>query len=57
MKINQPEGAMELLFEQLGSALIAQLHGKETLALSFSAESSQFMRFNGSRIRQSGMVD
>jgi len=57
VKTNRAEETMEHLFEQLGSALIAQLDGQESLALSFAAENSQFMRFNSSRIRQSGMVD
>ncbi|MBC8212196.1 MAG: TldD/PmbA family protein [Gammaproteobacteria bacterium] len=57
MKTKQAVGPMEQLFNQLGSALMAELRGQESLALSFGAENSQFTRFNGSRIRQTGLVD
>ncbi|MDJ0806381.1 MAG: metallopeptidase TldD-related protein [Gammaproteobacteria bacterium] len=49
--------SMELLFEQLSSALFAELHDNEALSLSVSGEDSQFIRINGGLIRQIGTVE
>ncbi len=42
--------------EQLAEGLFAGLEANEQLALSLSAEDSQFIRFNNARIRQTGQV-
>ncbi len=44
-------------FAALTDALVARLTGDEILLLSFAGEGSDFVRFNGGRVRQAGRVD
>ncbi|WP_346291326.1 TldD/PmbA family protein [Sphaerothrix gracilis] len=46
----------ETLFEQLADRLRSQLQAEETFTLTLSGESSQFVRFNQAKVRQSGLV-
>lgn len=48
---------MENNFYQVGEKLVQQLVNDEKLKISFGAESSQFIRFNGAKVRQTGLVD
>jgi predicted Zn-dependent protease len=45
------------LFESISDHLTGQLTGDEVLLLEFSGEGSDFVRFNGGRVRQAGHVD
>lgn len=47
---------MRNYFETLAASVQKKLHGNEEFRLSFSAESSDFIRFNKSKIRQPGHV-
>ena len=47
---------MQDYFFTLADALQAQVHGAETLLLSFDGEDSDFIRFNRARVRQAGSV-
>jgi predicted Zn-dependent protease len=47
---------MQDYFFSLADALQTQLHGDETLLLSFAGETSDFIRFNHARVRQAGSV-
>lgn len=44
-------------FKKLSDALFAELKGQEELNISLSAEDSQFVRFNGSKVRQNTAVE
>jgi len=44
-------------FEDLSNRILGQLEPGEELNLSLSSEASQFVRFNGPRVRQAGRVD
>lgn len=44
-------------FEAARDALFSELRAGEAAALAFEAESSDFMRFNGAKVRQSGSVE
>ncbi|PSN17855.1 Zn-dependent protease [filamentous cyanobacterium CCP5] len=46
----------ELTFNQLSEALMAQILPQESALLQLGAETSQFIRFNRGRVRQSGQV-
>ena len=48
---------MENKFNKISESLFTDLKNGEDLILSFSGENSQFIRFNNSAIRQTGMVD
>lgn len=48
---------IEQQFNELSDRLFKELTEDESLSLSLDAESSQFTRFNGARIRQTGQVD
>ena len=43
--------------ESLSQLLLKQVSSDETMILNFTGESSQFLRFNGARVRQTGLVD
>ncbi len=45
---------MQDYFHQLAEFATSQLQGEEVYTCSFSAEDSDFVRFNGSRVRQAG---
>ncbi len=47
---------MKKVFEAICSRLFQQLEADEYLTISAGGETSQFIRFNGSKIRQSGLV-
>lgn len=46
----------EALFEQLAASLRSQLRSREAFTLTLTGESSQFVRFNQAKVRQSGLV-
>ena len=48
---------MEKLFNTLAEKLINQLDVDEYLKISIDGEHSQFIRFNESKVRQSGIVE
>jgi len=48
---------MEQIFNQLSESLFSELQNGENLILSFSGETSQFIRFNNAAVRQTGLVD
>ena len=48
---------MKEYFFNLSDKVMNQLQDGEHLKLSFSAENSQFIRFNNAKIRQTGLVD
>ena len=48
---------MKAQFFELAEALITTLHKDETLLLTLSAETSDFVRFNHARVRQAGTVE
>jgi len=48
---------MEIIFNKLSESLFSELQNGENLILSFSGESSQFIRFNNANVRQTGLVD
>ncbi len=48
---------MEQLFNQLSEILLNNLQNGEDLKLTIGGENSQFIRFNQSKVRQSGLVD
>jgi predicted Zn-dependent protease len=48
---------LEATFDQLVSALLADLNAHETLKLSLTGETSQFIRFNQAKVRQAGCVN
>ena len=48
---------MEKLFNSLSEKLIDQLNVDEYLKISINGEHSQFIRFNQSKVRQSGIVE
>ena len=48
---------MEKVFNFLSEQLFSNLKSEEYLVLSFSAEKSQFIRFNNALIRQTGLVE
>ncbi len=48
---------MEQLFNQLSETLLNNLQNGEDLKLTIGGENSQFIRFNQSKVRQSGLVD
>ena len=48
---------MEKLFNQLSETLLNNLNTGEHLKITIGGENSQFIRFNQSKVRQSGLVD
>ena len=48
---------IEPLFNELSSALLADLTERENLTISLAGENSQFCRINAGKIRQIGLVD
>ncbi len=48
---------MEKLFYQIGDRLFDLLKDDEMATLSVGGENSQFIRFNGAKVRQTGLVD
>ena len=48
---------MEKAFSRLSNELFNKLKKEEYLILFFEGENSQFIRFNGGSIRQTGLVD
>ena len=48
---------MRSLFESTADHLTAQLSADEVLLLEFAGEGSDFVRFNGGKVRQAGHVD
>ena len=48
---------MRGLFESTADRLVGQLAGDEVLLLEFAGEGSDFVRFNGGKVRQAGHVD
>ena len=48
---------MEQLFNQLSETLLNSLDPGESMKLNIDGENSQFIRFNRSKVRQSGLVD
>jgi predicted Zn-dependent protease len=48
---------LEVTFDQMVDKLLAGLKGDEQLKLELQGEQSQFVRFNGAKVRQSGCID
>ena len=48
---------MENIFNIISENVFTLLNKEEYLTLSFSSESTQFIRFSQSKIRQTGLVD
>lgn len=51
------ESTLETTFNRLVDALLNALHPEEQLKLTLHGEQSQFMRFNGAKVRQAGIVE
>lgn len=48
---------MRALFDRLADAIASRARGGEFVAATFEAEASEFVRFNGARLRQAGVVE
>lgn len=48
---------MRALFDRLADAIASRARRGEFLAATFEAEASEFVRFNGARLRQAGVVE
>ena len=48
---------MDKYFSSLNNFLFSILKNGETLITNISGESSQFIRFNNSKVRQTGIID
>ena len=57
VQAEQVNNAVESQFNQIASVILAETKRGEHLALTLSGETSQFIRFNASRVRQTGVVE
>ena len=54
--MRRPDEQLEATFNQIASALVAELEPEEQFTLQLTGEESQFIRFNRAKVRQTGCV-